>query len=1563
MGKLSVEGKLWKQIGEHFTEARAQPAKCRANKARTLHVRSTRSEVAPPFSGSTWHGELAARPPASRAPRARIRSIAVFAAARCFLGNALPGFVSVYDFLPSVSLTVAGYSSSSIVRDGMICFSLVSLPHSYITQNFSMDLRSIYPRGGDQRSAFEELSYLLFTRDKAGIGIPIRRHGDGGDAGLEGAMVDRPGCVLSGIQAKFYKDKLGSSQWRDLTDSVQTALRDNAADGMLREIVITFPVNLNQTQQRKWDSLAAEWREFARATGFKHDVIFTLWPESRLRDLLLQSANRGLLLHYFEIPDFDATHCARKTRTSLKNLGDRYQPDLHTPTEAEDILHTFLRSERCRLQYIEEARERITGTSLPPPPDEARSTNVPALHQAAEKAWQEVLPLLGDGISLPASFGALKNKLDATVDALTPLIRSLYELIPAQQEQVESDFRSYHRTRTPAEEAYDQTRRWSSHLNSFSRFLEEHAHADRPCLLLTGAPGMGKTQVLAEICNRYREQGGVVLFREAALFTSSDTPWNQLLRWADFPRDSIRDFLETISAAAASTGLPALLCIDALNETPDRHLWRGGLQEFAAEIPRYKNIKLIVSCRSDYLRQTLPEDIRENRVPEWHCAEHEGLGVNVFEALPKYLSAYGVRGIGVPPLAAEFENPLFLLTFCEAFKNEEPPSGSVSLHSILHRYAQRKAESIKQRIDCDLNKVRNALRQLAKAMQDNDNLLLPEDEAQKICQHQHAPTETTRSLYRALLAESILAETPAEEDVLGTSNVVRFTYERIWDYFLSLDLLLERKAPSPALLARLADPGWCAQNSGVVGLLTLRLAEEGHGELYDLVSPGQCPPYDLLEAFLDSLPWRTHKSVTKRTRELFLEAVESGAVSHEFDSLLRFAPNPAHPWNAHHLHERLAKFPLADRDREWTLWINEELIRLHADSPLHTLLNWAERGRLKLIPDDHIYLLATAIAWCLSTTVVELRVRVANALTRLLVGRLEVATRIVERFLSVDDPYVQEYVLLAAAGAAQHAPSGDPGLTTLAATVHAKVFAGKFVSPHFLVRHYATEICQQAQQKGALPPAIAPASFRALFRSRWPKIWTAARLQTLEKRLEKDRATSHHAYTLFRSVEPGPHPAYGNFGRYVMAYAVGHFQKRRLTAAAAPKGRENRFDSQVAKRYVLQRVFELGWNPASTDQHPTSSHLSERPKIERLSKKYQWIALHELLAHLTDHFHFSDYQGNVRPFQTAADVTTRGLLDPFVVDSHHPSKNFPWQFQPPALPWWRGRYDPLPRPLSQEEQRQKTSAPDLQDPAILLALKDDAGLDWLTLSCFHEWNEPLPLWRTRQHAPYVKINWDIQSYLVKPAQSAKLLARLKRRDFPSVHHNRMDEPKFEGPLAALRTYPEGQDDLREACELDELWDSQYWGTGAWSTTCQLEEEETHKRFRGGSFPSPQLARLGALHWTGQSFDFADRHGGEPVACHHGGGYKGACVVRRASLLEWLRREKLQLVWRCFSEKHRYNEPHDEPTPARYHWAAYTLTAQGEVVLISGGTCTVRNGLGPEEPLPWQKEARRGPLGP
>ena len=107
------------------------------------------------------------------------------------------------------------------------------------TRNPNIEFRSICPRGGDQRGAFEELSFLLFAREFRARGVPIRRNGAGGDAGLEGIIAGADGQALIGVQAKFFVEKLGPTQRRDLDESIRTALADNAGDRTLKEIVVT----------------------------------------------------------------------------------------------------------------------------------------------------------------------------------------------------------------------------------------------------------------------------------------------------------------------------------------------------------------------------------------------------------------------------------------------------------------------------------------------------------------------------------------------------------------------------------------------------------------------------------------------------------------------------------------------------------------------------------------------------------------------------------------------------------------------------------------------------------------------------------------------------------------------------------------------------------------------------------------------------------------------------------------------------------------------------------------------------------------------------------------------------------------------------------------------------------------------------------------------------------------------------------------------------------------------------------------------------------------------------
>ncbi|MCE3312607.1 hypothetical protein, partial [Staphylococcus aureus] len=82
---------------------------------------------------------------------------------------------------------------------------------------------------------------------------------------------------------------------------------------------------------------------------------------------------------------------------------------------------------------------------------------------------------------------------------------------------------------------------------------------------------------------------------------------------------------------------------------------------------------------------------------------------------------------------------------------------------------------------------------------------------------------------------------------------------------------------------------------------------------------------------------------------------------------------------------------------------------------------------------------------------------------------------------------------------------------------------------------------------------------------------------------------------------------YGDFGRYVFGYAV--------------KRWENQFESdQELGNHVIMRVFEMGYDANLHGEFDLSVSSFDRHNndIERIGKKYQWIAFHELLAKLID---------------------------------------------------------------------------------------------------------------------------------------------------------------------------------------------------------------------------------------------------------------------------------------------------------------------------------------------------------
>jgi hypothetical protein len=82
-----------------------------------------------------------------------------------------------------------------------------------------------------------------------------------------------------------------------------------------------------------------------------------------------------------------------------------------------------------------------------------------------------------------------------------------------------------------------------------------------------------------------------------------------------------------------------------------------------------------------------------------------------------------------------------------------------------------------------------------------------------------------------------------------------------------------------------------------------------------------------------------------------------------------------------------------------------------------------------------------------------------------------------------------------------------------------------------------------------------------------------------------------------------------------------------LVAKKERKLKLPRFNLRLIQRYILWRVFDLGWTIerfGHFDRFATGYHGRDASKAERIGKKYQWIAYHEIMALVADHFQYCD---------------------------------------------------------------------------------------------------------------------------------------------------------------------------------------------------------------------------------------------------------------------------------------------------------------------------------------------------
>ena len=207
-----------------------------------------------------------------------------------------------------------------------------------------------------------------------------------------------------------------------------------------------------------------------------------------------------------------------------------------------------------------------------------------------------------------------------------------------------------------------------------------------------------------------------------------------------------------------------------------------------------------------------------------------------------------------------------------------------------------------------------------------------------------------------------------------------------------------------------------------------------------------------------------------------------------------------------------------------------------------------------------------------------------------------------------------------------------------------------------------------------------------------------------------------------------------------------------------PNEDELRFDLSLAQRWILQRVFELGWTLekfGGFDRYINYQDMRDANKPERIAKKYQWIAYHEFLARVADNFEFRGedwYKPKVDKYDGPWQGMSLRDIDPSWVLPKTKQASSLDGFEPT---WWapaQVQWDPL---LTDSEWiRNCADLPAVEPLIAVIDPRDNSH--WLTLKGSYRWEHVND--GDNSDSPYPKrtLQYSIQSYIVSQLDAAEL---------------------------------------------------------------------------------------------------------------------------------------------------------------------------------------------------------------
>ncbi|MBE9046965.1 hypothetical protein IQ255_21585 [Pleurocapsales cyanobacterium LEGE 10410] len=1097
--------------------------------------------------------------------------------------------------------------------------------------------------GSGVTDSFEELCCQIFHRlsnnSIHNFQLPEnskfqRFRGAGGDGGVEALWI-LPNDNKWGLQCKYF-DKLETSQFKQMKKSLTAAVKNHPE--LTRYIYcIPFDPTGKKSEGKRGKSQTEkleEWKreQLANLEFNNINLSIEFWTETVLRDYLLAVDSEGGLRRYWFDSEVMTTDWLQKRLADAETqAGKRYSPKLSVNVPAFDALEAFAIQDTWRKQtdrYLEEFDKNIERWH-------SHVKNANDLSKSSRLIVNEITSKLTliKSILSQTIYSQFSTDLQTVISQINNLIENtvqaeeifLNELEEEHGENVDNpqfrQFQAEYQCAFPAAKL-DTTRDLTKWLHKIARWTNssEFLLPQSQFMLLRGCAGVGKTHAIVDHALHINHTGQICLIFYGEDFTG-DEPWKIIVNKLGLSSNINRDELwGMIDCAAEATEKPAIIYIDALNESPKRHRWKTSwLEPLRQQITNFPRLKLCVSCRDTYL-----DEVFEDR-NEWVEFEHNGFLGREFDAIKQFFEHYGLDSPTTPLLQPEFANPLFLHLVCQAIEGLESraiPLGSLGFTDVLRLLLEEKNKRIAGvcRYDQRDDKVTKAVNALAKKMAEEKTRILPRETALAIVDQIFSVDDSDRSLFIQLEKEGLIALIEQKSRPLALGQwFCRFTFERIADFLIALFLLEEIEVSqlnitklngiesahevSDIIIPDISDETF-QENKGLLEALSIILPEKFKIELTDIIH--KIDRYkQLLPSISSGFQWRAIDSFSAKTRELVEEGLSNpNCCSIIFDSLFGVAVIPSHPLNAKFIDELLDKQDLTTRDPFWCYLLYKDF---ENKKGAWRLIEWSLKADLSSFSEETSCLWALFLSWCCAASDRRVRDRATKGLTRLFISHPGVIEINLIRFLDVDDDYVLERVALSAYSSILLV--GDNFLLQeLANTIYTLVFDTDNVPENALVRDWLRLIMELAYSRKLLDQTIDDRKFRPPYNSQPIQIPSEKNITHLR---EKD------AFKRNMNLDEFPGGFGGtDFAKYVLGSSVlRHYDLESVE-----------INQQQIHRWFVKSVSELGYPGIDEkcfkyDLYLLGKYGGGRGKptwAERLGKKYYWILLQRLAGILAD---------------------------------------------------------------------------------------------------------------------------------------------------------------------------------------------------------------------------------------------------------------------------------------------------------------------------------------------------------